>query len=89
MTTSSTLIHCSYLASLALTFLTPPPIALAGNGACRRERLATAVEPTILLKKERRDEDSSSIIDDSMVVVVVDCLAIGANAPTDAQHNVN
>lgn len=72
------------LASLALTFLIPPPIALAGNGDCNKVSPATAVDPTILSKNERR-EDSSLIIDSFDVVLEVG-FAIGAKAPTDAQR---
>ena len=66
-------------------------MAFAGNGACKREIPATAVDPITLLKKERRD-DSSSTIDSSVVVELVALAfgdAIGAKAPTEAHVSAN
>ena len=75
----------AHLASLALTFLSPPPMAFAGTGACKREIPATAVDPIILLKKERRD-DSSCTIDNSVLELDTTALeeATGEKAPTEA-----
>ena len=90
---TETACHQTYLTSLAFTFLIPPPIAFAGNGACNNDTPAIAAEPTTLLKKERRDDsvDESSTIDifvddDNETVPFFES---GANAPTDTVQTAN